>query len=778
MTHDAPSKKAKITGSLPFGKEVIVVSSNVEQPKAQGETKRSPYWLELEDGNWIHWRGENGATFAAPSQRISKATQFLVTGEGELCFPEVPGESGTISQEQKTRSQTLPKGWRLIMLDKKGTWMQHQIGWTELTKGIQTCKDIVPVARSDFKVFYPPPEMEQIPESKVGGKVETAEAEPSAPSGGPPPPPKRVHMVKSYEFIKVDAKDIEKLVAVKALTKGHKKAILGVAACLLRGQNGVLSPWFIGYFHTLAKALKMPKKDMQSLEPLIHQQKALDPKPFIAELPHPKPGDAKKDINKGGQVLSKERMRLELTLLHLSLQAMGYYDARTRRFLRDLCDLQGIRHDLFGRYEDCYCEALRGVIKAAEEAKSKHKQNWKWRWAKIGGVAVVGGVATALTAGLAAPFVGAGLVAVGGGTAIAGAGAFLATSSGVILFGGALGAYSTRLIGYKVDKRIADVKEFEFKPMTEKSKPESKEGSMSVVMCINGWHYKDGEGAEEELNEIWGRGFVPYYAPGREVYAIQWETKEQKAFGSALSDLAAKQLTGYAVAKTVAMTSLGAVAAAMAMPVLIIDLADIIDNAYSVALNRADKAAMILAQTLMDRIQGNRPVTLIGYSLGARMIFKALLILAEQQAKAKVEPNIEFEDDNKATNSDKNKAKCKGKDNQDKRKMPKVWDEGKDEPQGMVMDVVLMGAPVTSDTTTWEQVRSVVSGRLINVYSHTDWILRMLCRTNELSYSLAGIQEICGVKNMENLDVNDIVASHFDYDKQLPKIMQRIKFYP
>jgi len=197
------------------------------------------------------------------------------------------------------------------------------------------------------------------------------------------------------------------------------------------------------------------------------------------------------------------------------------------------------------------------------------------------------------------------------------------------------------------------------------------------------------------------------------------------------------------------------------MPMLIIDLADIIDNAYSVAINRSDKAAMILAQTLVDRIQGNRPVTLIGYSLGARMIFKALLILAERQAKAKTEHTIEFEDDD-----NKEREKEKEKKKKDK-KTPKIWDDGKDEAQGMVMDVILMGAPVTSDTSVWEQVRSVVSGRLINVYSHTDWILRMLCRTNELSYSLAGIQEISDVKNMENVDVNDLVASHFDYDKAL-----------
>eukprot|EP00954_Amorphochlora_amoebiformis_P025592 1374104-Amorphochlora_amoeboformis.AAC.1 len=109
---------------------------------------------------------------------------------------------------------------------------------------------------------------------------------------------------------------------------------------------------------------------------------------------------------------------------------------------------------------------------------------------------------------------------------------------------------------------------------------------------------------------------------------------------------------------------------------------------------------------------------------------------------------------------DKVVRSAKGEDSAAKNKERKMYDNGEDDPRSVVMDVVLCGAGVSADAERWKAVRSVVSGRsvqllkksreyslkvsyrLVNVYSSADWVLRLLVRANELSLSLAGIQAV------------------------------------
>lgn len=106
----------------------------------------------------------------------------------------------------------------------------------------------------------------------------------------------------------------------------------------------------------------------------------------------------------------------------------------------------------------------------------------------------------------------------------------------------------------------------------------------------------------------------------------------------------------------VSRTILGALYAGL-WPLGLVKVASVLDNPFSVALARSDKAGKVLAHALIDGVQGRRPVTLIGYSVGARVIYACLVELAKQHAF------------------------------------------------GLVESVVLMGAPSPSDTVSWRQIR-------------------------------------------------------------------------
>ena len=155
----------------------------------------------------------------------------------------------------------------------------------------------------------------------------------------------------------------------------------------------------------------------------------------------------------------------------------------------------------------------------------------------------------------------------------------------------------------------------------------------------------------------------------------------------------------------------------------------LIDNPWSNALDRAKAAGGVLADVLIQRHLGVRPITLIGFSLGSRVIFYALLELAKKKAF------------------------------------------------GIVQDVFIMGTTVTAPTRTWAEVRTVVSGRLVNAYARNDWLLNYLFRaTSGGLNTIAGLRPVEGVPGLENVDVTDKIAGHMSYRMFMPLILDQLGF--
>ena len=77
--------------------------------------------------------------------------------------------------------------------------------------------------------------------------------------------------------------------------------------------------------------------------------------------------------------------------------------------------------------------------------------------------------------------------------------------------------------------------------------------------------------------------------------------------------------------------------ASLQLPLVLTKLSYLIDNPWNVSLARANAAGLILADSLMQHNLGKRPVTLLGFSLGSRVIFSCLKELADKGAQGLVQ---------------------------------------------------------------------------------------------------------------------------------------------
>jgi len=299
--------------------------------------------------------------------------------------------------------------------------------------------------------------------------------------------------------------------------------------------------------------------------------------------------------------------------------------------------------------------------------------------------------------------VNAGLAALGGGAIAAGG---LGMAGGAALVTGLFGAAGAGLAGYKMSKRTGAIQEFSFELLGGKG--------MHTFIAVSGWLSEKNDFSKtwEALNQV---------ANGGERYALRWESKHLLALGKALGTFTTQKVT-HAAVKAWAMRASRVAAKAVRWPSLVLDAFRFIDNPWSIARDRAEKGGRELALLLKERVHGHRPVTLIGFSLGSRLIFHALEALAEEKAL------------------------------------------------GIVDHAILMGSAVTAEANRWNNVRPVVAGRLVNAYSISDWVLGILYRTTQMTTQVAGLSPIDS-PHVENVDVTHIARGHLDYHKNVAELL-------
>ncbi|XP_042544663.1 transmembrane and coiled-coil domain-containing protein 4 [Dipodomys spectabilis] len=399
-------------------------------------------------------------------------------------------------------------------------------------------------------------------------------------------------------------------------------------------------------------------------------------------------------------------------LLSFSLQD-GRYDARARVLVCHVTTLLHVPLEDLDVLEETFLESLKEAreeeSETAEASRKKKENRRKWkRYLLIGLATVGGGTAIGVTGGLAAP-----LVAAGAATIIGSAGAAaLGSVAGIAVMTSLFGAAGAGLTGYKMKKRVGAIEEFTFLPLTEGRQ-------LHITIAITGWL---ASGKYRTFSAPWAA-----LARSREQYCLAWEAKYLMELGNALETILSG-LANMVAQEALKYTVLSGLVAALTWPASLLSVANVIDNPWGVCLHRSAEVGKHLAHILLSRQQGRRPVTLIGFSLGARVIYFCLQEMAQEKD-------------------------C----------------------QGIIEDVVLLGAPVEGDPKHWEPFRKVVSGRIINGYCRGDWLLSFVYRTSSVQLHVAGLQPVLlQDRRMENVDLSSVVSGHLDYAKKMDVILKAV----
>ena len=241
---------------------------------------------------------------------------------------------------------------------------------------------------------------------------------------------------------------------------------------------------------------------------------------------------------------------------------------------------------------------------------------------------------------------------------------------------------------------------------------------------------------------------------GGELYTIQWESHLLTELCDSVSDLAVDIVSGGAQ-QLLKHTALSGLLSMVAWPVALVNAANMIDGTWTLAVERSDEAGKELARSLLFSRAGHRPVTLVGYSFGARVVYSCLKELARIQEKWE-----EWRLSNRRSHE-------KRDGEMDFKKMR--------EPASIVEDAIIMGLPNHLSISSWQACRQVVAGRLVNCFSQKDLILSLM-----FQFKRFGLKPVCGtcpvaVPGVENIDVTGMVKGHQDYCVLVGDILRHIR---
>ncbi|KAG5805286.1 hypothetical protein H9Q74_012629 [Fusarium xylarioides] len=450
---------------------------------------------------------------------------------------------------------------------------------------------------------------------------------------------------------------------------------------------------------------------------------SLDEKPAEAPPPYEAlDGEELSDVKTPSQLPTTAKIDIDLRWtvlcdLFLLLIADSIYDSRSRVLLERVGESLDITWVDICRFEKKVTEALEMQQAAEKEnwneeehTETRRKNALTRRYVMMGLATVGGGLVIGLSAGLLAPVIGAGLATGLTAIGVTGTGSFLGGVGGAAIITSGAAASGSIIGGRAADRRTGAVRTFEYRPLHNNKR-------VNLIVTISGWltgKVDDVRLPFSTVDPVMG-----------DLYSVLFEPEMLRSMGDTINILATEALT-QSIQQILGTTILAALMSALQLPIILTKLAYLIDNPWAVSLDRATSAGKILADSLLERNLGTRPITLLGFSIGARVVFSCLQELSKKGAV------------------------------------------------GIVQNVYMFGSPIVVKKEEYIKAKTVVSGRFLNAYNRNDWILGYLFRlTSGGIRRVAGLAPVEDCPFVENMDVTDLVNGHMDYRQKMPVLLIR-----
>ena len=240
---------------------------------------------------------------------------------------------------------------------------------------------------------------------------------------------------------------------------------------------------------------------------------------------------------------------------------------------------------------------------------------------------------------------------------------------------------------------------------------------MHVVIAVSGFM-----SADIEPDRVWAP--LADAAPGARRFVLRWPAERLTALGLSLVE-GPLQAGGMQMLRRLLPAGLGGALAGAGAPMIVVGVAASVGERWRRTSQEADAAGHTLGELLAARTPGPLPVTLVGFSLGGRVIFRALERLA-QRGEA-----------------------------------------------GIVENAFVLGGAFTAGTRQWRRARRVVAGRLVNAYSRRDRVLSLAYRALDWEQGAAGLQPAPDA-TVENVDLTRLAGGHLGYWRRFRDVLAHL----